>query len=343
MDWIKKNPDRFTLALLSVALLAVAILLFLQSGSFGERFSEAASVPARNNQIPAVDTAVLAQAKQQLEKPGTWEPRKDAKGNPIHSGRLFTSESYYLTDVGQLKKPDQDSLYNDTDTGKPIPNTWFLGHSFPLLDKEVPFMDPDNDGFLNQDEWRWNTDPTNKNSMPPYHGKLYVKQWKRYPFRLKFQSYNGDPAKDPVEKLDFQIDTIDLNRPSAFLKVGEMAERTPYKVIKFQFKEIENPATGDKTDVSELTLINTETNQEVNLVLGKVVDSPSDASLFEYRFGVAHGGQGQVFEVPRLKEFVLKPKVDQRYKLLDVNQNGAVIETPSKEKYTVPNLSAPAK
>ena len=40
MDWIKKNPDRFILALSAVILIAVGALLFLSAQGFREKFAE---------------------------------------------------------------------------------------------------------------------------------------------------------------------------------------------------------------------------------------------------------------------------------------------------------------
>src|SRR3954463_14662252 len=92
MDWIKKNYDRFTLALFSAVLLGVAVLMFLNSSGFSERFNAAIANPPHNNTIPAVDTAVIDSARQQLENPTIWKERDpDKDGN---AGLLFTSDIY---------------------------------------------------------------------------------------------------------------------------------------------------------------------------------------------------------------------------------------------------------
>src|SRR5678815_2782850 len=96
MDWIKKNYDRFTLALFAAALLGVAVMVFLNTSGLGERFSAALANPPHNNTIPAVDMAVILSAKQQLEAPIIWkerDPEKDQNG-----GMLFTATRYQVKD-----------------------------------------------------------------------------------------------------------------------------------------------------------------------------------------------------------------------------------------------------
>ena len=93
------------------------------------------------------------------------------------------------------------------------------------------------------------------------------------PFRLVFKAYDGDPKKDPIEKFSFQVDTIDLRQPSAFLGVDDLIAHTPFKLNQFTYKSHLNAKTGEEEDVSELTLINVKTGKTVVLILNKVVDA----------------------------------------------------------------------
>jgi hypothetical protein len=191
-------------------------------------------------------------------------------------------------------------------------------------------MDPDGDGFLNEDEWRLKSDPNDKNSHPPYYSKLFVKRHVRVPFLLKFQVYDGDPKKP--EEMQFQINALSLRTPSVFLHLGEMIPKTKFKIEKFQPKMQDNPSTGDQTDVSELTLLDTELNTEVTLILNKVTDSPDSLAEFIYFWPK----NPIVFNVKKLGQFVLLPEKDQRYQLLDINDDQAVIKLPSGETQTIP-------
>lgn len=336
MDWIKKRPDQFTLALFALALLGMGVLLYQNVSNFGDQFAEALATPNKNNQIPEVNTAKLDEARQEFEKPTLWTPRKDGE-NFRHSGLLFTSELYYVNKQGAIVKPGNDSLYNDSLTDKPIPNRWFLSNSLPLLDPNVRFQDPDGDGFLNEDEWRHDTDPNNKSQHPPYYSKLFLKAMYTEPFRFLYKADDGDLANPTI-----QINP--MGQRTQFLRIGDMVQGTKIKLIKFEAKEADNPNTGGKIDVSEVTVQNTETGEEVVLVKGREVDSPNRFADFEYRWGKQPGEPGQVFRVPRTKEFVLPgettlaDQLSKKYKLLDVNDTGAVIQRPDGEKYQVPLL-----
>jgi hypothetical protein len=345
MDWIKKNYDRFILALFAVALIGVAVMLFLSAQKFGDKFAEAMSSPPKSTKVPEVDMARVAEAKKSFETPSAWEP-----DTTIHGGRLFTSEQYYVEN-GKLVKPEGGTLYVHSRTGDPIPNLFFTKNNLPLLDPKVPFGDQDGDGFNNEDEWynggkgvvkegvkSESTNPLKKDNHPPYYTVLQLKTWIKVPFRLRFNSYDGNPATDPVEKMTFQINTLDLRQPTEFLKIGDTVANTKFKLKAFKFKEEPNPSTGVTADVSELILVNTETEEEVALILNKVVDSPNQFADFAYRWNKKQGEADQIIRVPKLKEFVLQPEVTVRYKLLDVNQENAVIQAPDGQKITVPLL-----
>ena len=190
--------------------------------------------------------------------------------------------------------------------------------------------DPDKDGFLNEDEWREKTDPNNKDSHPPYVTKLFAGTWIKVPFRLLFNAIDGDPAKDKPEKMSFQINTVDLRQPSEFLRLGETVSKTKFKLKSFQYKVIPDPNAGDK-DVSELTLVNSETNEEIILVKEKVTDSPDSFEMFDYQWP-----QPPVqIRVKKLQEFVLLPEKEKKYKLVDIKESEAVITLPSGENLTI--------
>lgn len=74
--------------------------------------------------------------------------------------------------------------------------------------------------------------------------------------------------------MSFQIGWVDKRQPSGFLKMGDTVPNTKFRLMAFQFKTQPNPRTGDMSDVSELMLTNTETNESFVLVKRQPVDSP---------------------------------------------------------------------
>jgi hypothetical protein len=333
MNWIKKRYDQFLLALLTVALLACAVLIFLRVQSFGEKFSDAVATVIPNNKVPPVPLDRIDQAKEKLQTPPEWINPLDDKKQPVR-GSMFVADHYIINQAGTPEKPEFTNLYKDSLTGDVIPSKWFLDNNLPLLDPKVPTQDPDKDGFTNEDEWRAKTDPNNKDSHPPYYSKLFMKRFEKVPFRLVLKGYDGDPKKTKdYSKFSFQIDTLDLKQPSEFLNLGNMVPNTKFKLDKFEFKEAFNPKIEEKEDVSELTLVDTITGDKIVLVLNKVIDSPDVYAIFEYEWTQPT----QLIRVKKLQEFVLKPEVDDthHYKLIDINDTEAQIKLPDGQDYTV--------
>ena len=336
MDWIKKRYDQFLLSLAAIALLAFSILVVLKTTSFGERFTGAMATVPKDNTIPPLVLDRVDEAKTALTTPPVWVV--DNK-EPRTRGSLFVSEIYMLDkETGVPSKPIEGSLRSDSLTGNKIPNRWFIENGLPLPQANVALQDPDQDGFLNEDEFRASTDPNKKESHPPYHTKLFLKKYIPIPFRLVFKSYDGSPAEP--EKMSFQMDTLDLRQPTMFLKLGEMVPKTKYRLEKFEPKDVENPNTGDKTDVSELTVVNTETEDVVVLVLRRPTNSPDVYGLLDYQWTQPPLD----IQVKKTGEFALKPETDKRYKLVDIKPTEALILLPDGTKYTVlPDPRKPAQ
>lgn len=333
MDWIKKHYDQFALAVLAVALIAASVVLFLKVSGFNENFAAAQASPAHNNKIAPLDLSVIAAANEELSKPELWKPKAE-------NGSLFVSWRYLIGKNGTPERPDKEGMLHP-----PVPNSWFLKYNLDLLSNTVLNDDPDGDGFSNLLEYLGTdksadngdadaTDPKNKDSHPPYYTKLFLKQFIKVPFRLLFNSYDGDPKKDKPEAMSFQINTLDLRQPTEFLKIGDTVRNTKFKIEKFDFKTQVNPKTSVDEDVSELTLLNTETQEHIVLVKEKVTDSPDSYALFSYLWP----NPPQDIRVKKLQEFVLRPETTLRYKLIDITEAGAQIALPSGEKYSVPLL-----
>lgn len=335
MDWIKKHYDQFALALLALALLALSVVLILRAQSFGGSFSAATATAIPHDKVPPVVLDRVEEAKKALENPPQWA---EAESHPDSGeekdkkrGQLFVSDIYVIGTDGTPKKPIIESFYTDTLTGKKIPNMWFMKNHLPLLDPTVPLQDTDKDGFANEDEQRAGTDPNNKDSHPPYYSKLFIRQFILVPFRLLFNSYDGDPKKDKLENFSFGINTIDLRQPSEFLKIGDKVSRTNFQLQKFEYKTQINPKTTEEEDVSELTLFNAETSVTVILILNRVTNSPDSFEKFVYKWP----NPPIEFTVKKLGEFILKPNVTEKYKLIDSAEDKALIQLPDGTQATI--------
>ena len=77
--------------------------------------------------------------------------------------------------------------------------------------------------------------------------------------------------------------------------------------------------------MSELTLENTETHEQLTLVKEKVAISPESVATFVYSWR-----ERREFVVKKDQEFSLPPQGDIRYKLIDVQPAKAVIVSSQK-------------
>jgi hypothetical protein len=142
-----------------------------------------------------------------------------------------------------------------------------------------------------------------------------MKSFLQEPFRLVFASWVDNT---------FAINTNDLKEPTQFLKLGDSIRGTKFKVMKFTEKYEANKY-GTKIDISELTLENWETHEQLNLVKERIAISPEPVANFVY----AWGGRRE-FAVRKDQEFSLKPDERIKYKLVDVQSAKAVIVDTQK-------------
>ncbi len=324
MEWIKKNYEQFFLAIAAAGVLGVAFLLMQNAQGFNERFALAMVPGMPKKNVPPLELTPVDKAKEVLAAPAQWTPSKETS--------FFLVSKPYVVDP-QTKVPTQigaGGYHKNSLTGQTIPNQWFIDNRLDPLNATIATDDTDKDGFLNEDEWLGKTDPNNKDAHPPLATKLFLVSWIKVPFRLLFNAVDGNPEKDKPEKLEFQINTVDLRQPSEFLKLGQMVSRTKFKLKSFEYKTMPDPNSGTK-DVSELTLENTETGETIVLVKERVTDSPDSFGLFDYKFPQPP----TQIRVKKLQEFVLLPEKETKYKLVDIKEDAAVISLPSGEKLTV--------
>ena len=294
-DWLKAHYDRVALIAAGILLFLSGIFIWWSAIQFGNRLVAQTGPPPKNASPPPVATE-LDRAAERLQRASQWK-------SSTRSG-LFVPEKHF---IGANGFP---ATLKNTQVHPPVPNDWFEKFGLPIQDADVLEQDPDGDGFTNLDEWQGGTDPTNKDSHPDYLTKLHLVSATEEPFRLVFPSWVGDT---------FAINTIDLKQPTQFLKVGDSIKGTRFKIAKFLEKYQPNKY-GTSVDVSELTLEQVETKQQLTLIKEKVVMSPESVATFVYTWG----GR-QEFQVRKDQEFSLKPLAQIKYKLIDVGPAKAVI------------------
>jgi len=296
MTWIRAYYDRAAVFAAALFLLCSALLITRGVWGFGEDLSLLGVSPPPQRATPPPKAVEMEQATERLRRPAQW----------AFSGRsgLFVPEKHF---IGANGLP---TTLQTTEVHPPVPNEWLEEFGLPIAEGDVLSQDPDGDGFSNLEEWQNQTKPTDRDSHPAFIAKLKLKSFVQEPFRLVFASWVDNT---------FAINTNDLKKPTQFLKLGETIRGTNFKLLKFAEKHEVNKY-GTKIDVSELTLENRETHEQVNLVKEKIMISPESVAHFVY----AWGGRRE-FAVKKDQEFSLKPDERIKYKLVDVQSAKAVI------------------
>ena len=301
MDWVRAHYERVLLISAAVLLFLSSILIWRNAARFSSQLAVMPPAPSLKSVSPLATAQELQAAAEKLHRPPQW----------TFGGRsgLFVPEKHF---IGANGLP---ATLQTTEVHPPVPNEWLEQFGLPIADADVLEQDPDNDGFSNLEEWQGHTNPTDRNSHPEYYTKLKLKSAVEEPFRLVFSSWVGDT---------YGINTIDLKQPTQFLKVGDTIKGTRFKIVKF-LKKYEPNKYGTNVDVSELTLEQVETKEQLTLIKEKVAMSPESVATFVYTWG----GR-QEFQVRKDQEFSLKPQVQIKYKLVDVDPAKAVIVNTQK-------------
>ncbi|HEY5894302.1 MAG TPA: Amuc_1099 family pilus-like system protein [Chthoniobacterales bacterium] len=299
MEFFKAKYDRVILLAAAALLLASSAFLFFEVQHFKDAFSQFLQPFSPSAKIKPLPLDPIKAAQTALEQAPKW-------GH--YNGSLFVSKKYVLkpNDTIQLFDAGGEPYH------PPVPNIWFFENHLDgeILQADVLDQDPDNDKFTNFEEWKGKTDPQDPKKHPPYTDKLRLKKFIQVPFRIVFEARDGET---------FQINTIDLKRPSQFLKTGDMITGTPFKIQNFEEKFVTNKL-GIPEDTSELTIKSQITGEEMVLPIRKIVNSPDVYAEFAYLW------DGSEFTKKKDQDFQLSPDDKTTYKLIDINQSEALIK-----------------
>jgi hypothetical protein len=300
MTWIRTHYDRVAVLAAALFLLVSSLLITRNALQFGDSLART-SPPPPKPAAPSPKAVEIERAMEKLKQPALWTFN-------TRSG-LFVPEKHF---IGANGLP---ATLQTTEVHPPVPNEWLEQFNLPIAEADVLTQDADSDGFNNLEEWQNHTSPTDKASHPPFVAKLKMKSFAQEPFRLVFASWVGDT---------FGLNTSDLREPTQFLKIGDPIRGTKFKIVKFTEKH-ETNQYGTKVDVSELTLENRESHEQLTLVKEKIMTSPESVANFVYEWG----GRKE-FAVKKDQEFSLKPEEQIKYKLIDVQPGKAVIVDTQK-------------
>ncbi len=190
-------------------------------------------------------------------------------------------------------------------------------------------------GFSVLDDWKNvkgdgsdSIDPQDKNVHPPYWTKLRFIQYIKQPFRLLFNAYDGDVKKPGDAHIPDQYGGRASTEPVREDRRGDRRDQ----VQGHRFRVQAGAKSGDGNHAGRIRVDCPEhrDGDNVTLVLEKIVDSPDSYALFNYLWN------NKQFKVKKGKEFVLLPEASLRYKLIDITEHDALIETPTSHQIRIP-------
>ena len=280
MDWLRSKLRSRRRARGGALPFALRDLHFPERRGFEEKFSALQNVAAAEQQVPAGHAPEIAQIDGRLQSPPQW----------TFSGRsgLFVPEKHFIGANGEPATLQNTLLH------PPVPNEWL--EEFGL---------PDHRGRRPHPGRRWRRlhqprrmggphQPDREGIAPALHRRCSsLKSFSQEQFPLIFSSSVGDT---------YAINNIDPNKPTQFLKIGDIVAGTKFKVIGYTEK-FDTDQYGTSIDVSELTLEQIDTHDQVTLVKEKTTTSPESVANFLYTWN----GAEQTFSVKKDQEFSLKP------------------------------------
>ncbi len=290
--------------LIVMALLAIVVSGLLIWKSQGLRDTLVLKSGTPKNELGEVPIAKVDEAIKRLSTVFDWKaPERNGKPVPLNKSILMVVRSGELYDL----------FVPEPKLREPMTNEFLVENNLPdILHTNLGDLDPDEDGFSNQEEFLANTKPMDASSKPPATTKLFLKGRITNDYILNFKSSTSMQVArlkpEPVA--------------NKFPRVGEdfgFDPGTPrFKVLDLQKKEVPDPRTGTR-DVSELKILDRASNKEFVLIRGEDTNLAEYEALFEYRLR-----QLREFSVKKGENFQL-PGTGETFKVLEVEETEATI------------------
>ena len=128
-----------------------------------------------------------------------------------------------------------------------IDNAWIIEHELNYLDGELPFRDPDGDGFSNREEFDGGTSPLAADEHPPLIDKLRFVEKRQQLYRVKFSAL-PDGRSVQLNRLR----TANWEPKTFILRVGELSPDGRLEVLMIdETVQVRHLPTGQKSDLSK--------------------------------------------------------------------------------------------
>jgi hypothetical protein len=297
------NYEKKLLVLMALLALVVAGLLIWQSNELpGSLVIKPGNPKNELGEVP------IAKADEAIKRLGTvfdWSaPVRNGKPVPLNKSILLVLKDDQLFDL----------FVENPQLRPPMTNEFLVKNDLPdILFNNVNELDPDEDGFSNEEEFLAQTDPRNAASKPLATNKLFLKSRITNDYILHLKS----------STLPVQVQRLAPEpRRSVFVEPGKDfgfdTGVVRFKALSFERKVVPDPRTGER-DVSELKCLDSATNKEFVLIRGEDFNLAEFEAQFEFRLGTV-----QEFTVKKGERFQL-PGTGETYLVLEVEETTAKI------------------
>ncbi len=320
MNQRQGNYEKKLLVIMALLAIAVAALLIWQSRGLPDTLVVKAVAP--KDELGEIPIEKADEATKRLTTVFDWKaPVRNGKPVPLNKSILLVVKGDQLYDL----------FVPDPPLRPPMTNEFLVGNNLPdILHANVGELDPDEDGFSNEEEFLARTNPQDPSSKPPATNKLYLKARITNDYILNFKSSTSMQVArlkpEPVKNV--------------FVTVGQDFGFDPgvarFRALDFEKKEAPDPRTTVR-DVSELKILDTASNKEFVLVRGDDTNLAEYEAQFEYRLH-----QLREFTVKKGERFQL-PGTGETYKVLDVTETEATIAKIDTNGQEGPPLKIPMR
>jgi hypothetical protein len=229
--------------------------------------------PKTSGSLPEIKRAdEFAGGAKVVQKPGEW---------------TLSNHSVFIPRLIVFYPENEEIAVLDMDDEGPdgIKFSWKRQFGFPLDDPSVAQADPDRDGFTNLEEYRYGTDPTDRESSPPFISKLCVADFNPVSLSIILRGYSPSPQNPGTYEYQINLPELRVNKSRRVL-TGDTIEG--YSVGEFRQKIVErvNPRTGilEKIDESELDVLDPRLGRTITLVMN--VQQASDESSVKFNLPI---------------------------------------------------------
>lgn len=299
----KSNYEKIILVISALAAIGTAGFLIWLSQGFQDQFVTQTVQEQKN--LGDIPQEKADAALSRLQEKFNWiSPVRENKPVPLNKSVLLIMKGGVLYDL----------LVDQPVFREPMSNEFLVKNDIPnLLSPNVGELDPDGDGFTNEEEFMKKTNPMDPSSKPPVTDKLFLKERIAHNYIIKLRSSNLPVQVQRLEPEPSRSKFVNLGEEFGFEK-----NEVRFRAESFEKKIVPGGATGEQ-DLSELKLKDLASEKDVVLVLNE----PLNLAKYEARFVFRLGKETE--KVVGMNETFQIPGVGTTYQVLEINEDNAVI------------------